>query len=132
MNPDSSVTHVTSYVQHFFESVCVESAAAERILRLLYPDGAKCASCGAQITGRRSSETFWAGKRTYCRGCDSKFTPTTGTMLENTHLSFAKIEVLWVLISLGVDKHHIAQLAGVHVDTVTIWQSKIAFWGQHV
>ena len=132
MKTDSFASYSTPYVQHFFNIVCVEKSAAERILGLLYPNGAKCASCGAMITGRRASETFWEGKRTFCSSCNCKFTPSAGTILENSHLSYSQFEIICVLLALGVDHKRIATMADVHTDTVANWHAKIKFWESHV
>lgn len=121
-----------SYASRFFESVCPEGSATERILRQLYNDGPKCASCGARITGDRALKTFWRGDRTYCAGCGCKFSPRANTLLDGSHLTYAQAEVIFVLISLGVDHDRIASMAKVHIDTVATWNSKIKYWESHV
>lgn len=132
MKTDSSIMHITPYAQHFFDTVCCEVSAAKRILGQLYPGGAKCASCGAMITGRRALETFWRGDRTFCSTCGCKFSPRANTILDGSHLSFPQFEVICVLLSLGVDHNRIAGMTGVHTDTVATWHSKIKFWESHV
>lgn len=132
MKTDSSAIHITPYAQHFFNTVCTEASAAKRVLSQLYPDGPKCASCGAMITGRRAVETFMRGDRTHCSSCGRKFTPSTGTVLENAHLTYKQFEVIFVLLSLGVDHRRISSMTGAHTDTVAAWHSKINFWESHV
>jgi len=127
----SSAVHQQPYFVRFFESVCRESTATERILRQLYPYGPICASCGAVITGRRALETFWRGDRTYCSCCNSKFSPRSKTILDGSHLTYAQFEVICVLFSLGIDHQRIAAIAKVHIDTVAAWHSKIKFWESH-
>lgn len=131
MNPDSNTMHITPYAQHFFETVCIEKSAAERILSQLYPGGAKCASCGADITGRRALETFWRGDRTYCSGCCCKFSPRANTILDGSHLTYAQFEVICVLFSLGIDHKRISAMINVHTETVATWHAKIKFWESH-
>jgi len=116
------------YARAFFGMVCPDDLAAERILRQLYPDGAKCASCGAQITGRKPLESFWRGDRTYCSSCDSKFSPRAGTILAESKLSYSQFEIIVVCLSLGADHTIIASLANVHIDTVNAWAAKIRYW----
>lgn len=120
-----------SYAELWFQEVCVEEVATKRILGKLYPDGPKCASCGAAITGHRALKTFNRGERTYCTACETKFSPRSGTILDGSHLTYAQAEVIFVLISLGVDHQRIAAMAGVHEDTVKAWHSKIKFWESH-
>lgn len=129
---DSFIIHITPYAHHFFDTVSVEVPAAKRVLSQWYPDGAKHASCGALITGRRALETFWRGERTFCSGCGCKFSPRANTILDGSHLTFPQFEVLCVLISLGVDHKRIATMADMHIDTVATWHSKINFWESHV
>lgn len=129
--PVSSADHSTSYARHFFESVGAEPSATARILGQLYPDGPKCASCGAPITGRRALESFWRGERTYCAACNAKFSPRTNTILADSHITYAQFEVICVLLSLGVDHPRIAAMANVRTDTVATWHSKIKFWERH-
>ncbi|MDD2367033.1 MAG: hypothetical protein PHN84_12795 [Desulfuromonadaceae bacterium] len=131
MKTDSSITYATPYVQHFFDTVCVEESAAKRILSLLYPDGPKCASCGASITGRRALVTFWRGERTFCSSCGCKFSPNTGTILANAQLTYQQFEVILVLLSLDVDHKRIATMTGAHPDTIGIWHPKIKYWESH-
>lgn len=121
-----------SYARHFFGTVCVETWAAERVLSQLYPGGPKCASCGQPITGKRALETFWRGERTYCAACGSKFSPRAGTILAESHLTYAQFEIICVLLAVGSDHHTIAALAGIHSGTVAAWHSKIKFWESHV
>ena len=132
MKTDSSITHGASYIQHFFETVCCEKSSAERVLSQLFPDGPKCASCGARITGRRALLTFWTGERTFCAGCGCKFSPRANTILDGSHLSFPQFEVICVLLSLGVDHKRVSSMTGVHADTVGIWHDRIKFWESHV
>lgn len=120
-----------TYAYRYFETVSAETPATERILRQLYPDGPKCASCGQAITGDRALKTFWRGERTYCAKCCSKFSPRANTLLDGSHLSYAQAEVIFVLLSLGVDHQRISIMAGVHTDTVAVWHSKIRFWESH-
>jgi hypothetical protein len=127
----SSDNFNNSYAVRFFESVSPETSATERILRQLYPDGPKCASCAAPITGRRALETFARGDRTYCAGCGCKFSPRANTILDGSHLTYSQAEVIFVLLSLGVDHSRIASMANVHPDTVSAWHSKIRFWESH-
>lgn len=124
--------HVESYARRFFQSVCVEISATIRVLDQLYPDGPKCVSCGQAITGKRALLTFWRGDRTYCAACGGKFSPRAGTILAESHLTYGQFEVICVLLSVGVDHHRIAAMAGVSVDTVATWHSKIKFWESHV
>jgi len=121
-----------SYAESWFRNLCVEPKAAARILSQLYPDGPKCASCRAAITGRRALESWWRGDRTYCASCGSKFSPRAGTILDGSHLTFAQFESIRVLLSLGIDHQRIATIAGVHIDTVRVWHAKIEFWERHV
>lgn len=132
MKFDSSISHGSSYIQHFFETVCCEKSSAERVLGQLYPDGPKCASCGAPITGRRALITFWDGERTYCAGCGCKFSPRANTILAESHLTFSQFEIISVLLALGVDHKRISVMSGAHTDTVAVWHSKIKFWESHV
>lgn len=132
MNTDSSIIHITPYAQQFFDTVCVEVSAARRILGQMYPDGAKCASCGALITGRRALETFWRGDRTFCAGCGCKFSPRSNTILDGSHHSFQQFEVICVLLSLGVDHKRISTMTRLHTDTIKIWHDRINFWESHV
>ena len=132
MNPDSSTTYITPYVRQFFDSVCCETSSAVRVLSQLYPDGPKCASCGAEITRKRALETFWRGDRTYCSGCGSKFEPRTGTILSNAQLTYSQFEIICVLLALGIDYKRVSSMSGAHPDTVAIWHAKIKFWESHV
>lgn len=127
----SSDAFKNSYAARFFESVSPENSATERILRQLYPDGAKCASCGQPIKNDRALKTFWRGDRTYCSGCCCKFSPRANTILDGSHLTYSQAEVIFVLISLGVDHQRIAAMASVHPDTVAAWHSKILYWERH-
>lgn len=120
------------YARYFFETVCNEPLSTLRVLGQLYPDGPKCASCGAPITGKRSLATFWRGDRTYCAACDSKFSPRAGTILAESHLTYAQFEIICFLLSIGSDHHTIADVAGIHFGTVSAWASKIKFWESHV
>lgn len=121
-----------SYAEIFFRSVCVEKPATERILGQLYPHGPHCPSCHNPITGKRALETFWRGERTWCSSCEKKFWPSSGTFLSGSGLSYAQIEVLLVLLSLGIDNKRIASMANCHEDTVANWHAKIKFWESHV
>ena len=132
MNTDSSIRHLTPYAHHFFETVCDYKSSAERVLSQLYPDGPKCASCSASITGRRALETFWRGDRTFCSCCGKKFAPCSNTILDGAHITFRQFEVICVLLSLGVDHHRIAAIANLHIDTVSTWHAKVKFWESHV
>lgn len=122
----------SNYGPAFFGMVCSEDLSAERVLRQLYPGGPKCASCGAPIVGTRAMKTFWAGDRTHCAACGCKFSPRAGTILADSKLSYSQFEIIVVCLSLGLDHHRIAPLASVHVDTVTAWARRIAFWESHV
>lgn len=127
--PDSNYLN---YGDRFLSEVCRESASTQRILSQLYPDGAKCASCGARITGMRAISTFFRGDRTYCSSCDSKFSPRAGTILADSKLNYSQIEIIFVGISLGLDHSRISVLANVHADTVASWAAKVRFWESHV
>ncbi len=127
-----SGSYTSSYAAQFFSTVCCETSATERILRQLYPDGPKCASCGQPITGCRALQTFNRGERTHCASCGRKFSPRAGTILSDSHITYAQFEVCCVLLSLGVDHHRIAGMIGLHTDTVAAWHSKIRFWESHV
>lgn len=131
MKTDSSIIHITPYARNFFDTVSPEESAAKRILCQLYPDGAKCASCGAVISGRRALVTFWQGERTYCAGCGCKFSPRANTILAESHLTFAQFEVICVLLSVGVDHKRISAITDTHTDTVANWHAKINFWESH-
>lgn len=76
-------------------------------------------------------QTFWRGERTYCAACGARFSPRSGTILDGSHLTYAQAEVLFALLSLGVDHQRIATMADVHIDTVAAWHSKIRFWESH-
>lgn len=122
----------SAYAADFFSQVCSDHDSSERVLRLLYPERAKCASCGAWIRGHRAIKTFWAGQRTYCSWCDKKFTPATGTIFESSHLTYSQFEKILVCLSLGVAYDKIAEIAAVHEDTVINWAAKVKFWESHV
>lgn len=126
-----SASYITPYARIFFEQICKDLPATVRVLRQLYPDGAKCASCAAPITGKRALKTFWRGERTYCSSCETKFSPSAGTILAGAHLTYAQFEVLCVLISLGVDRKRIATMAGVREETVQVWEMKVRYWETH-
>jgi len=123
--PDISIDYAAAWLA----DICDEPASAERVLRQLYPDGATHASCGARIQGRRALETFWRGERTYCSGCDQKFSPTAGTILENSRLTFRQYEKLMLCLSLGCSEQRTAQVAGLHIDSVRSWISKLRILG---
>lgn len=116
-----------SYAQSWFHQVCDARSSADRVLRQLYPGGAACASCGQPIQGRRALETFWRGERTWCASCETKFSPRAGTILADSHLTYAQYEILLLLVSLGCDQRTIATITGLHCDTVKAWISKIRF-----
>lgn len=122
----------SGYGQHFLAEICREHHAVQRILRQLYPDGPKCASCRAEITGKRALASFWRGDRSYCASCNSKFAPRAGTILADSKLSYSQFEILLVGFSLGVDHHQLASIVGIHVETVGAWASKVKFWESHV
>lgn len=118
----------SGYAVRFFESVCCESSATDRILNQLYPEGPRHIACGTAIIGKRSLASFWRGDRTWCTCCETRFNPRSGTLLDGSQLSYAQFEVVLVLISLGIDHKRIASMAGCHDDTVKAWVAKIAFW----
>lgn len=115
----------------FLGQVCAVETSTPRLLSLWFPDGAQCASCGAQITGKRALETFWRGDRTYCSSCDSKFSPFSRTILDGSKLSTAQLEIILIGYSLGLDHKATARLAGVLPETVSHWTDKISFWESH-
>ena len=112
--------------------VCTVEASTFRLLSLWFPEGAQCASCGAQILGKRALETFWRGDRTYCSSCDSKFSPFSRTILDGSKLSAAQLEIILIGYSLGLDHKTTSKLAGVLPETVSHWTDKISFWESHV
>lgn len=118
----------SGYAATFFDRLCCDSTATERILSQLYPSGPVHLGCGNPITGKRSLSTFWKGERTWCSSCESKFNPRSGTILDGSHLTYGQFEVVLVLISLGIDHKRIAGLARCHEDTVKAWAAKIAYW----
>jgi hypothetical protein len=116
-----------SYALGWFHQVCDEKSSAARVLSQLYPGGAVCASCGQPINGRRALETFWRGDRTWCKSCETKFSPRAGTILADSHLTYAQYEILLLLVSLGHDQRTIATITGLHCDTIKAWIAKIKF-----
>lgn len=128
MNTDSCKLHDSSYIEYFFNNLLPPKTPASRILGLWYPDGPKCGSCGASITGRRSVASFWEGERTFCASCGTKFSPRVNTPLKDLHISFAQFEIFLVMIDAGSPYPQIAKLAGVHTDTIASWHSKIKFF----
>ena len=80
---------------------------------------------------RRALASFWRGERTYCSSCDSKFSPWSGTILDNTKLDPPQIEKMLLGFSLGLDHKQIAVISGVTPDTVNMWAAKIKFWESH-
>lgn len=119
------------YAANFISQACTVESATHRLLSLWFPDGAQCASCGAQITGKRAMDTFWRGDRTYCSSCDSKFSPFSRTILDGSKLSAAQLEIILISYSLGLDHKTTARLAGVLPETVNHWTDKISFWESH-
>jgi len=69
------------------------------------------------------------GERTYCSGCDQKFSPTIGTVLENSRLTFRQYEKLMLCLSMGCTEQRTAQVAGLHIDTVRAWIVKLRVLG---
>lgn len=121
------------YAQVWMHQVCDQKSSAVRVLRQLYPGGAVCASCGQPIQGRRALETFWRGDRTWCAACETKFSPSSGTILERAHMTFTQFEILQFCYALPhvTDDQRIklaATLSGLHGDTVKTWFSKFRFW----
>ena len=116
------------YALRWLHEVCDAKSSAARVLRQLYPGGAVCTGCGQPIQGRRPLETFWRGDRTWCKSCETKFSPRTGTILADSHITFAQFEIMLICIALGCDARTVAIMTGLHGDTVKTWFSKIKFW----
>ena len=121
------------YAHWWMHDICDEKTAALRVLRQLYPGGAVCASCGQPIQGRRALETFWRGDRTWCSSCETKFVPSTGTILAGAHVTYTQFEILKFCYALPhvTDDQRIriaTTLSGLTSDTVKVWFSKIRFW----
>lgn len=117
-----------SYVKRRFESVGYQDSSAKFVLDLFYPEGAKCVHCGSPITGKRSLATFWTGERTWCACCERKFSPRSGTPLENLHLSFAQFDFICLAMSLGARSKQIADIIGVSPETARSAIAKITYW----
>lgn len=120
------------FFENFINQVCTVEASTFRLLSLWFPDGAKCASCGTLITGKRALDTFWKGYRTYCSSCDSKFSPFSHTIMDGSKLTAAQLEIILIGYSLNLDHKTTARLAGVLPETVNHWTDKISFWESHV
>lgn len=120
-----------SYVNRRFNSLGYQESAVRFVLELFYPEGAKCVHCGQAITGKRSLATFWSGDRTWCACCERKFSPRSGTPLENLHISFAQFDFICLAISFGAKSKQIADIIGVSPDTVKSTIAKITFWESH-
>ena len=128
-----SCQHSTeNFAGRFFGQACTVEASTYRLLSLWFPDGAKCASCGASITGTRALDTFWKGLRTYCSACDSKFSPWSHTLLDGSKLDAAQLEIILLGVSLDLPPKLISTLAGVLPETVINWTTKIRYWESNV
>lgn len=126
------VSNVSKYGEFFLGFVCSEFDSARRMLRHFHPNGAYCASCGAEITGNRALAKFWIGERTFCALCGNKFSPWTGTLLDGTKLTYVQTEKILLGLTFELDHKTIAAMADVHEDTVSVWASKVKFWESNV
>jgi hypothetical protein len=132
VNTGSCKMVVGDFAAYFISQTCAPESSAARLLALWFPGGAKCASCGAPITGKRALDTFWKGYRTYCAACDSKFSPWSHTLLDGSKLTAEQLEIILLGMSLDLPPKTIATLAAVLPETVNNWMIKIRFWESNV
>lgn len=93
-------------------------------MKILHPDGAFCPYCHFELTNG-SAEKFWAMQYTTCRACGKRFLATKGTILHNTSLSMRQAFALACLIALGLSNKQIAEIVGIHPDSVRLWRLKL-------
>ncbi|MBZ5586789.1 MAG: transposase, partial [Acidobacteriia bacterium] len=74
------------------EETCVQYLAAMR-----WPDGVRCLKCDSPLVSfmaTKSKPNSKGEQKTryiyQCRECDHQFTPTTGTLFNDTHLDLSK------------------------------------------
>ncbi|AMV72218.1 hypothetical protein DBW_1864 [Desulfuromonas sp. DDH964] len=104
-----------------------DSACREHIFQFLRPgiSGRSCPSCGATLTTKMQA-TFQRGGKSCCLLCGRQFNWLTGTALQGSKLSPSEIMLLAAMVKLSVPPEDIASAIGRTLQTVKIWQPKVA------
>lgn len=108
--------------KHFGLDMIKWEDCARWVVAQLHPDGPACPKCSAPLA-EDQRDTFSLMEQVRCSSCSTKFTAKTGTVISNSKLELREIYLIAVLSHLGVPAQAIAGQLGVHVDTVTTWQS---------
>lgn len=115
LSPVDSLKALTS-------AVLTEDACRHWILSCLHPNGINCPQCKSRLTDETTVKNFWQGKRCHCKVCKKRFFPTDGTILHRSRLSMKQSFALAFLIALGVENKKIAEIVGIHPDSVRLWR----------
>ena len=101
----------------------------EWVLQQLHPDGAYCPGCDKKIDGDDALDNFWEERRTYCKFCHKQFTARTDTAINGTGLDMREIYLFCLLVEFAVLDKRIAEVLGIHPDSVGNWKRRIEGWG---
>lgn len=97
----------------------------EWFIKLTFPDGISCPSCGNKITDDITFKNFSSFNRCTCKNCNHWFTTTSGTILQGSHFTAREFYLLCLLLALKVDAKEIGRILKTHPDTIKFWQKKI-------
>lgn len=101
-----------------------EAACRQWILKTLHPDGAFCPHCQSAVSNI-SAAKFWNMQYMACRACGKRSLATKGTILHNSSLSMRQAFALACLIALGLSNKQIAEIVGIHPDSVRLWRLRL-------
>jgi len=101
-----------------------EDRCRDWIMKKLHRHGAFCPGCSTQISGDASLRSFWSGGRVRCRRCRKYFTALTGTFIAGSHLSFARIIILGLLIGTHAQDEQIASVLHMSTEGIRLWKRR--------
>ncbi|MCX5817122.1 MAG: transposase [Proteobacteria bacterium] len=120
-NPET----ISGYLLDMFDrSFLNEERCQKTILNLLHPNGPACPFCKTRLDEKKFPR-FANLHKIKCKKCNKFFTGLTGTMLSGTHLTFAQLTLLAVLIESGIRPEKIEKITKIHRETVILWKKKL-------
>ena len=112
-------------IKAFYEKVVNEDTCRRWLLELLRPDGTTCPKCKNKIADETTVKNFWSGRRCTCKHCGKKFYATHGSILAHSSFSMRQIAFMIILIALDISNKQIADIIGIHPDSVRLWRMNI-------
>ena len=86
---------------------------------------AVCPACGYQLTGK-AKRTWGKWKKVRCKKCGKFFSARTGTILAGGKLSITQYFILLMGLAMGGSDAAVADVCGIHRDTVRLWRLKLS------